>query len=178
MTPVDGPKMRPPDGRRLRIYRVTPEAFLALGQGQPGRTLILDRAPIPADARVHGVGFDDQTGEILIRVESAEFAEVMEGCLIPNADGPWFGVRYGEPEAALPSQAVTDRTVGDAFRAANITPEELNRIVRDRFAAVPADAEAEREAARTARIVMRALEAEPMSRSEPSTPAAPIQFRE
>lgn len=93
---LPGPASAGP-GRRLRIYRFSPEALIGLCRGPIGRVFSIERDPMPADARVQGVGFDDLRGNILLRVESEAFEEVPAGQVIPAATEPWFKVREINP---------------------------------------------------------------------------------
>lgn len=74
-------------GRRLRIYRIAPEMLPCLfGEGSAWR---VSANGMPADARVVGVhaGPDEfRRDEIALKVESASFAEVAEGHIIPDGD--------------------------------------------------------------------------------------------
>jgi hypothetical protein len=90
---VAGPMTTRPRSGRLRIYAFTPAALISLGQHE-GR-LVTANPTIPADARACGVAYDFMRDLFLVRVESAEFAEVPEGMMVPMGDGPWVRV---EPE--------------------------------------------------------------------------------
>jgi hypothetical protein len=88
-----GPDVGPPPSRRLRVYMFTPDALLSLGQ-HPGR-LVTANPTIPADVRPCGVAYDFARDVFLVRVESAEFAEVPEGMPIPFGDGSWLRMEEG-----------------------------------------------------------------------------------